>query len=85
MIDKEEVLQMLEEKRFMVLKDWALGASRKELNERYGDFALAVIAAQISKMKNESFVLGIWGEKIILLFIKISYYKLRYILIFVEL
>lgn len=58
MINKKEILEALEEKRFMVLKDWVSGASRKALNERYGDFALAVIAAQTSKMRNESFVIG---------------------------
>ncbi|MGL5639453.1 MAG: hypothetical protein ACRCY7_07665 [Cetobacterium sp.] len=58
MIDKKAILQMLEERRFMVLKDWALGASRNELNKKYGDFALAVITAQTSKMRNESFVIG---------------------------
>lgn len=58
MIDKKQVLKTLEEKRVMILNDWIQGISKEELHKKYGDFALAVITAQTSKMRNESFVIG---------------------------
>lgn len=45
------ILEQREKKRDQILKLWIDGMSKKELIEKFGDFAQAVIFVEIGKMK----------------------------------
>lgn len=57
------ILEQREIKRDQILKLWIDGMSRKELIEKFGDFAQAVIFVEIGKMKKMQSLITLHPEE----------------------